>query len=176
MADLRQRLGSRGVAFAPWQELLPQLEEMVQFNRVITKILLAVLLLVVATAIMNTVFMAVTERTREFGVMMALGTSPAAMVRMVVYETSVLLVLAAPVGYGTAIAVVAHLNRAGMDLSGFFAGYASIPGLTGVVYPQLMSASIVPPGVALIVIGVLVSLYPAAKAARLDPSRAIRHA
>jgi putative ABC transport system permease protein len=174
--DLRARLGSHGVAFAPWQELLPQLEEMVRFNGVITKILLAVLLLVVATAIMNTVFMAVTERTREFGVMMALGTSPAAMVRMVVYETSVLLVLAALAGYGAAIAVVAYLNRAGMDLSGFFAGYASIPGLTGVVYPQLMSASIVPPGVALIAIGVLVSLYPAAKAARLDPSRAIRHA
>jgi putative ABC transport system permease protein len=175
VADLRQRLGSRGVAFAPWQDLLPQLEEMVRFNSVITKILLAVLLLVVATAIMNTVFMAVTERTREFGVMMALGTSPAAMVRMVVYETSVLLVLAALVGYGIASAGVAYLNRAGMDLSGFFAGYAAIPGLTGVVYPQLMSASIVPPGVALIVIGVLVSLYPAAKAARLDPARAIRH-
>jgi ABC-type lipoprotein release transport system permease subunit len=38
-----------------------------------------------------------------------------------------------------------------------------------------MSASIVPPGVALVVVGVLVSLYPAARAARLEPSRAIRH-
>jgi ABC-type lipoprotein release transport system permease subunit len=174
--DLRARFGSRGVAFAPWQELLPQLEEMVQFNRVVTNVLLAILLLVVATAVMNTVFMAVTERTRELGVMMALGTSPAAVVRMIVYETVVLLLLAALAGYAAGMAVVAYFGSAGMDLSGFFEGYAAIPGLTGVVYPQLMSQSVVPPGVALLVMGVLVSLVPAARAARLDPSLAIRHA
>jgi ABC-type lipoprotein release transport system permease subunit len=171
----RARFESRGFAFVPWQELLPQLDEMVKFNRVVTRILLAVLLLVVATAIMNTVFMAVTERTREFGVMMALGTAPRAILRMVVYETVVLLLLASLAGYGTGIGLVAYFGRAGMDLSGFFEGYAAIPGLTGIVYPQLMSESIVPPGIALIILGVLVSLYPAAKAARLDPSRAIRH-
>ena len=174
--ELGERFGSRGVAFAPWQELLPQLDEMVKFNRVVTNILLAVLLLVVATAVMNTVFMAVTERTREFGVMMALGTSPVAMLRMVVYETLLLLVIAALVGYGVGIATVAWFGRVGLDLSGFFEGYAAVPGLTGIVYLRLMAASIVPPGVALLVAGVLVSLYPAAKAARLDPSIAIRHA
>jgi ABC-type lipoprotein release transport system permease subunit len=171
----RARFESRGFAFAPWQELLPQLDEMVKFNRVVTRILLAVLLLVVTTAIMNTVFMAVTERTREFGVMMALGTAPRAVLRMVVYETVVLLLLASLAGYGAGIGLVGYFGRAGMDLSGFFEGYAAIPGLTGIVYPQLMSESIVPPGIALIILGVLVSLYPAAKAARLDPSRAIRH-
>jgi ABC-type antimicrobial peptide transport system permease subunit len=134
-----------------------------------------VLLLVVATAVMNTVFMAVTERTREFGVMMALGTPPGAVLRMVVYETLVLLLAAALIGYGAGIALVGYSGRAGIDLSGFFEGYAAIPGLTGIVYPELMSASIVPPGIALVVVGVLVSLYPAAKAAKLEPSRAIRH-
>ncbi len=173
--ELRARFGSGGLAFAPWQELLPQLEEMVQFNRVVTNILLAVLLLVVATAIMNTVFMAVAERTRELGVMMALGTSPPAVLRLVVYETIVLLLMAALAGYGAGIAAVVYFGRAGLDLSGFFQGYAAIPGLTGIVYPRLLSASIVPPGVALIVVGVLVSLYPAAKAAKLEPARAIRH-
>jgi putative ABC transport system permease protein len=173
--ELRARFEARGLAFAPWQELLPQLDEMVKFNRAVTNILLGVLLLVVATAIMNTVFMAVTERTREFGVMMALGTSPNAVLRMVVYETFVLLLLAALVGYAAGIALVAYFGTAGMDLSGFFRGYSAIPGLTGIVYPQLMNESIVPPGIVLIIVGVLVSLYPAAKAARLDTSRAIRH-
>ena len=174
--DLRMRFGSRGVAFAPWQELLPQLDEMVKFNRVVTNILLAVLLLVVATAVMNTVFMAVNERTREFGVMMALGTRPAAILRMVVYETVLLLLLATLAGYGAGIAAVAYLGRVGLDLSGFFEGYASVPGLTGIVYLRLMAASIVPPGVALVLGGAMVSLYPAGRAARLDPSIAIRHA
>jgi ABC-type antimicrobial peptide transport system permease subunit len=95
---------------------------------------------------------------------------------MIVYETVVLLLGSALAGYGAGIALVAYFGRAGMDLSGFFQGYAAIPGLTGVVYPQLMSQSVVPPGIALIVLGVLVSLYPATKAARLEPSLAIRHA
>jgi ABC-type lipoprotein release transport system permease subunit len=173
--DLRARFGAGGLAIAPWQELLPQLEEMVQFNRAVTDILLAVLLLVVASAIMNTVFMSVAERTRELGVMMSLGTPPGAVLRMIVYETIALLCMAALAGYGVGIGLVSYFGSTGLDLSGFFRGYAAIPGLTGVVYPLVTGASVVPPGVALVIVGVLVSLYPAARAARLDPSLAIRH-
>ncbi|VCJ27905.1 ABC efflux pump, inner membrane subunit [Burkholderia pseudomallei] len=174
-ATLRAHLGGQGIDFVPWQELLPQLEDMIRLLHVVSSIILAVLLLVVTTAVINTVFMAVTERTREFGVMLALGTSPAALRRMVVYETVALLLLSVATGYGAGISLVAYLGHVGIDLSGFFAGYSAIPGLTGIVYPRVMSATVVPPGVALVIAGVLVSLYPAAKAAKLDPVQAIRH-
>src|SRR3970282_1331114 len=119
-AELRQLVAEPGLARVPWQELLPQLEEMVRFNRVVSNIILAVFLLVVATAIMNTVFMAVAERTREFGVMMALGTPPGAIRRMVVYETIVLMTLAALLGYGIGIALVEYSGRRGIALSRVF--------------------------------------------------------
>lgn len=176
LAELRRRVVGLGHVFTPWQELLPQVEEMVRLNRVISYIVLAVALLVVAMAIMNTVFMAVAERTREFGVMMALGTPPAAIERMVVYETLVLMVLASLVGYGAGALLVIYFGQHGIDLSGFFRGYSAIPGLTGIVYPKLFVGHISIPAVALFAGSVLVSLYPAAKAARLDPVRAIRHA
>ena len=175
VAALRASFDAPGLVFVPWQELLPQLEEMVEFSRVFANILLVLLLLVVATAIMNTVFMAVAERTREFGVMMALGTPPAAIRRMVVYETLVLLVLASLTGYGLGSALVGYLGVAGIDLSGFFRDFPAIPGITGIIYPQLFAATVVPPGIALLVAGVLVSLVPANRAARLDPVAAIRH-
>jgi ABC-type lipoprotein release transport system permease subunit len=175
IGELRGLAAAPELSVAPWQELLPQLEEMVKFNRVVSNIILAVFLLVIATAIMNTVFMAVAERTREFGVMMALGTPPGAIRRMVVYETIVLMTLALLIGYGAGIALVEYSGRQGIDLSGLFRGYSAIPGLTGVVYPKLFPETIVAPGVALLIAGVLVSLYPAARAARLDPVRAIRH-
>ena len=174
--ELRRVASTYGLALAPWQELLPQLDEQVKFGRIMSNIILAVFLLVVATAVMNTVFMAVAERTREFGVMMALGTPPGAIRRMVVYETIVLLSLASLVGYGAGIALVEYFGWKGIDLSGFFRDYSTIPGLTGIVHPKLFLDGIIPPGIALLVMGVLVSLYPAAGATRLDPARAIRHA
>ena len=175
LPDLQRRTALPGVVLVPWPDLLPQVEEMVRLNRVISNIVLAIAFLVIAMAIMNTVFMAVAERTREFGVMMALGTPPAAVQRMVVYETLVLMVLASAIGYGAGILLVAYYGRTGIDLSAFFAGYSAIPGLTGVVHPKLLASHIGPPGVVLFVASVMVSLYPAAKAARLDPVRAIRH-
>lgn len=175
VAGLREGFRMEGLAFAPWAELLPQLDEMVRFLRVVSTVLLGVLLLVVSTANMNTVFMSVTERTRELGVMMALGTSPGGIVRMIVYETLVQLLVALVIGYGVGAAAVLVLGRTGIDLSGFFGGYAAIPGLTGIVYPRWNGALMVPPGIALVLAGALVSLYPAVRAARLEPSVAIRH-
>ena len=55
-------------------------------------------------------FIAVTERTLEIGLMIALGTSPAAVVQMVHYETIVLLLLASLVGYGAGIALVLYFG------------------------------------------------------------------
>lgn len=175
LADLRQRVAASGLSVQPWQALLPQLEEMVRMIRIMSHILLAIAFVVIAMAIMNTVFMAVSERTREFGVMMALGTPPAAIQRMVVYETLVLMLLASFMGYGISALLVAYFGRQGIDLSGFFRGYSAIPGLTGVVHPKLVVGHIGVPGLVLFVASVLVSLYPAARAARLDPVQAIRH-
>lgn len=172
---LRQRLANPALTLEPWQALLPQVQEMVRMNRVISNIVLAIAFVVIAIAIMNTVFMAVAERTPEFGVLMALGAPPAAIQRMVVYETLALMLLASFIGYGVGVLLVVYFGRQGIDLSGFFRGYSAIPGLTGIVHPKLVLSHIGPPGLVLFVASVLVSLYPAARAARLDPVRAIRH-
>ena len=175
LPELQRRIGATGLSLAPWQTLLPQIDEMVRLVRVFSNIMLAIAFIVIAMAIMNTVFMAVAERTREFGVMMALGTPPAAIQRMVVYETLALMLLASFIGYGLGFMLVAYFDRQGIDLSGFFRGYSAIPGLTGVIHPKLLAGRLAVPGLVLFTVSVLVSLYPASRAARLDPVRAIRH-
>ena len=173
MTEIR-RAGA-GYSVVPWQELLPQVDEMVRYVGVIRTIVVGILLVVVAMAIMNTVFMSVAERTRELGTMIALGTRPGGVVRMVLYETTFIMTLASVAGYGIAVLVVAYFSRRGMDFSSFFRNYTTIPGITGITYPKLVIASVIGPGLALFAGSVLASVYPARKAARLDPATALRH-
>lgn len=174
-ARLAPLLAKDDLVASPWPRLLPRVADMLGLVRAIRTVIVAVFFLVVALAVMNTVFMAVAERTREFGVMMALGTPPDAIVRMVVYETVALMLVASVVGYAVGAAVVALFGTIGLDLSGFYRDYSAIPGLTGIVYPRLVAGTLVGPGVGLFLASVAVSLYPAARAARLDPTAAIRH-
>lgn len=171
-----QAAAAGGLQAVAWQELLPQVDQMNGLTRVLSDIVLAMAFFVVVMGIVNTVYMAVAERTREIGVMMALGTPAGAIRRMILYETTFLMLLASLLGYGAGIAMVGYFARHGIDLSGFFRGYASVPGLTGIVHPKLIPQHIVVPGLILFVASVLVSLLPASRAARLEPTVAMRHA
>lgn len=174
VAALRAGVGE--LEIVPWPVLLPAVQQMIGLDRAIRAVVIGLFLVVVALAVMNTAVMSVAERTREFGVLMALGTAPSAIVRMVLYETAALMLLASLLGYAGGAALVTYFGRNGLDLSGLYAGYDTIPGLTGIAYPRLIVESIVVPGVALIAASVLVALLPASQAARLDPVQAIHHA
>jgi hypothetical protein len=109
-------LRAAGVDVAPRQQLLPQLEEMVRFFRVVSNILLAILLLAVATATEYSVH-GVTERTHELGVMMALGTSPAPLREWFTRRSRSSCCLDCRLRRGHR--AVAYLGRVGIDLSAF---------------------------------------------------------
>ncbi len=174
-ARLGPALAAAGLTAVSWSELMPQVSDMVGLIRAIRSIVVGVFFIVVALAVMNTVFMAVAERTREFGVMMALGTAPGAIVRMVMYETTALMAAASILGYAVGSALVLYLGRHGLDLTSLYKDYTAIPGLTGMAYPRLVFSSIAGPGVALFLSSIAVSLHPALRAARLEPTAAIRH-
>ncbi len=74
---LKREIGSNGFDVLPWNILLPQAREMIELSSVFMYVVLAIVLVVVSLGILNTMLMSIMERTREFGVMMALGTRPA---------------------------------------------------------------------------------------------------
>ena len=89
-SDLNESLSGTGYEAKSWQDIMPVLVQMIDVTRLMFFVVLAIVFAIVAIGVTNTLIMSVLERTREFGVMLAMGTEPRFIVRMVVYESIVL--------------------------------------------------------------------------------------
>lgn len=169
-----------GVLTAPdqevvtWKALLPEAVQMLELIRVNLYVILIVVFTVVALGVANTLLMAVLERTREFGLQLALGTHPGLILRTVLYESLVLGVLGLAAGIVIGSLIVGYYHAYGFDLTAYAAAAKAIPGLTGVVYPTIVPGNVWLPVAALFVTSLVAALYPAWRAARLDPVVALR--
>ena len=155
-----------------WRELLP---EVAQFSKLVRHglgLVLAILFLIVAVIVANTMLMSVFERRREFGTLMAIGAYARAVVRMVVGEAFFLgsagVLIGAGLGAGAAL--LAAVRGLRLDARGSDA----IPGVTDTVHPLLSSALTGAPAALLLVLVVLVSLYPAVRTVRMRLVEALR--
>lgn len=158
-----------------WSEVEPYLEQFIVLDDAFFYIIVAILFIVIAVGILNTILMSVFERVREFGVMMALGTRPRQVVLLVVLEATVLALVGIGVGGAFGSLATFYFAEAGINLSSFAEGAASIGITTTTVYSKLTVGNVVLSNLAVFVLVVLVSLYPAVHAARLRPVEAIRH-
>lgn len=172
-----QRLLAPGAAVAVgWRNLMPEVDQMIQYVGVVVRLLAGIVLAVVAIGIMNTLLMSVMERTRELGIMMALGTRPRTIVALVLLESLVLAVAGIAAGIALGAPLVAYFGVRGIDMSAYVKGIESIPGLTSVIHPMFVPAGVALPVLVLLVLSATAALYPAWRAARLEPATAIRHA
>ena len=106
--------------------------------------------------------------------MLAVGMSPSRLLRVVLWEALLLGALGVLVGNAVGLGVSLYFGYAGINLSAFEAGLSVMPGLSDVIRPIARAERSAM--ISAIVFGVasLVALYPAAKAARLNPVNAIR--
>jgi putative ABC transport system permease protein len=176
MTGLRRILPNGGAVAAGWRSLMPEVDQMIEYVRVVVRMIAGIVLAVVAIGIMNTLLMSVMERTRELGIMMALGTRPRTIVGLVLLESLVLAAVGIAAGVALGVPLVAYFGARGIDMSAYAKGIESIPGLTSVIYPMFVPAGVALPVVVLLALSALAALYPAWRAARLEPATAIRHA
>src|SRR5690606_25154777 len=101
-----------------WPEALPDVAEGIRLDAMISDIIWGLMGIIVAMGVLNTMLMSTLERTREFGVMMAVGMRPARLARLVIVEALVLGVVAAVVGVGLGSLMTWPLAVWGIDLSG----------------------------------------------------------
>ncbi len=127
----------------------------------------AIALLVAAIGVVNTMVMSILERTREIGVMRAVGASRSTVRRLFTLEAALLGFLGGVVGVVIAYGVAALANPLVND-------QLSKSGLTSrdiISVPPFLGIAVI---VVTTIIGILAGLYPAARAARMDPVAALR--
>ena len=150
-----------------WRELEPLVVAMVDMQDGILLIWYGIVVVAISFGLINTLFMAVFERTRELGMLRALGMRPNGVLFQIVFESVALMLLGALIGNAISWVSV-WMFRDGIDLSAFASGL-EMTGLSKIVYPTLLLEDVILANVVIIVVGALSSLYPAWKAARMKP-------
>jgi putative ABC transport system permease protein len=159
-----------------WPELAPELANYVQFNRGITFVLFFIFFLLAVIGVMNTMLMAVFERTRELGMLMALGMRPVQVIILILAEAAGLAVASLVVGGAIGVPLLWYLQVHGLDLGG---ASGEVISLAGVVVGHLWYGRQDFPvyGQAALGLGataLISALYPAWRAANFRPTEAIR--
>jgi len=155
-----------------WMELMPGLIEAIQMDIYSGFIFYLILIIVVAFSILNTFLMAIFERTREFGVLMAIGTTPGRLTRLLLIESTTLTMTGIIIGIIAGSLITLYFQDHGIVISGASEMMKQF-GMPDRIYPRLsmLSASIGPGAV--LIITFLTALYPAIKVRRLRPVKAM---
>jgi putative ABC transport system permease protein len=157
----------------PWKELSPELGYITELGNTYLYIFVVIILMALAFGIVNTMLMAVLERTREIGMLMSVGMSQLRIFLMIVLETVMLCTTGGLAGIGIGLLTVWRLSNTGIDLSMWATGLTEM-GFDPIVYPEWDAALVLNIAVMVILSGILASIYPAWKALKLNPSEAVR--
>jgi ABC-type lipoprotein release transport system permease subunit len=165
---------SQPLVVLDWKDLMPGLAQGIAIDLVSGIIMYLLLVFVVAFSILNTFLMAVFERTREFGVMMAVGVTPGRLTRLLLLESTIMTLFGVVLGVIAGSLITWYFQVHGIDLGGA-SEIMEKYGVSGRLYPQLslLSASIGP--AAVLVITFMSALYPTTKIRKLRPVEAMTH-
>jgi ABC-type lipoprotein release transport system permease subunit len=156
-----------------WRGISPDLRYADEVLAQSLLLFMAVILFAMAFGILNTMLMAILERTRELGMLMAIGMTRRKVFRLVVLETLLLSFAGMPVGLLLGHLTIAVTSRTGISLSGVEKGMAEL-GLQSTIYPVPVPEYFLPVALLVAVLGLLSSLYPARKALKLNPIESMR--
>ncbi len=157
-----------------YKEIAPELDLFASQISMVSIVYIAIFMLALIFGIINTMLMAVLERVRELGMLMAIGMNRFKVFFMIVTETLILGMLGTPVGLFISFLIVEYFGKHGLNL--FFYSQKSMEqfGMSSFIYLKLNYSDYFILAVSVFITSLLASIYPAYKAIRLKPAEAIR--
>jgi ABC-type lipoprotein release transport system permease subunit len=166
--------GGAPVEVHSWEELMPELVEFVILDDLGMYLMVGIVVIVVGFGILNTLLMAVLERRKEFGVVLALGLKPAAVFRIVYIESVLLAAVGLVIGLAISLPLLMYFEGHPIPLTGGATGAMEFFGMEPEIAFKLKRLNPIGSSITIIGLAIVAALYPALKASRGRPVDVLR--
>ena len=165
--------GLPGYEIEPFQANYPELESAITTKTGVMNIFSVVILVMAAIGILNLLLMAVYERTREIGVLGALGLKPRQIMLLFILEGTMIGLVGVAVGIVLGLMINGLLMRVGLDFSAYSSVTSYMALMTGRIYPSWGLSKLLVRGLTVAIIAALAAVIPAREAAHREPAEAL---
>ncbi len=162
-----------GLEVMSWKEIQPELAMMTDMVQNFYAIFMVIILAALAFGIVNTMLMVVLERTKELGMLTAIGMNKKRVFSMIMLESIFLSLVGGAVGMVVSRLLIAFTATNGINFESYAEGFEAM-GYSAHIYPVITPAFFITVTILIIITGILSSIYPALKALKLDPAEALR--
>ena len=164
-----------GYEVESWEKNYPELSNAVGRKSLVMDIFSVVIVMIAGIGILNLLLMAIYERTREIGLLGAMGLKPRQLATTFILEGALIGVVGVLAGVGIGLLTNLSLMQVGMDYSQFAGVTDYMALISGKVYPTLGVNKLFWRAITILIIAALAALIPAMIASRREPSEALHH-
>lgn len=162
-----------GLEVLNWKEIQTDLAMIVDYINEIYGIFMVIILAALAFGIVNTMLMAVLERTRELGMLTAIGMNRRRIFTMIMLESIFLSIVGGFAGMAVSGIVIGITGHTGINLVKYSEGIEAL-GYSAHLYPTIGADFFIMLTVLIVLTGIVSAIYPARKALQLNPVEALR--
>ena len=164
-----------GYEVESWAQNYPELGNAIGQKNAVMDIFSVIIVVIAGIGILNMLLMAIYERTREIGLLGAMGLKPRQIAATFILEGTMIGLVGAIAGVGIGLMINLSLGRVGMDYSQFAGITEYMALISGRIYPTLGLNRIFMRAAVVLIIAALAAVIPAIIAARREPSEALHH-
>jgi ABC-type lipoprotein release transport system permease subunit len=169
------RAAAAGLDVRTWRDLMPTLASLLDSARAVLVMMIVIVYLAIAVLVLNAMLMAVFERIRELGVLKALGFGPGGILALMFAEALYTTAISILIGVALGAPTLYYLATVGVELSSLTGMSVMGIAMSTVWHADISAATFGVPIAVLTLIVFLAVIYPALKAALIDPVEAIHH-